>query len=233
MRSPATVIRRIISIVCWMATGWSHLRSKWRRCCIISILMCWALTPRGSLLLICYAAIGLPLIYLPWIFLSLKKRLETILSLPSDKTPGPNGFTGRFYKTCWHIIKYDLLDALFTLHHGNTHQLGHLNSAYLTLIPKKVDASTSADYMPISLIHSFAKLISKILANRLTPHLYRLVAANQSAFVRGRSIHDNYMLVQQSIKSLHRKRLSLKLDITKGAFGRAPTAPLPARITPT
>jgi hypothetical protein len=44
------------------------------------------------------------------------------------------------------------------------------------------------------------------------------VAANQSAFIRGRSIHDNFMLVQQSIKFLHKKIISsllLKLDIFK------------------
>jgi hypothetical protein len=44
------------------------------------------------------------------------------------------------------------------------------------------------------------------------------VASNQSAFVRGRSIHDNFMLVQHSIKSLHKKRVSsllLELDISK------------------
>jgi hypothetical protein len=86
------------------------------------------------------------------------------------------------------------------------------------LIPKKADALSARDFQPISLIHSFAKLVTKLLANRLGPHLQKLVAANQSAFVKGRSIHDNYMMVQHSIKSLHKKRVSslfLKLDISK------------------
>jgi len=60
------------------------------------------------------------------------------------------------------------------------------------------------DFRPISLIHSLAKLIAKILANRLAPFLDSLVATNQSAFIRGRCIHDNYMLVQQTIKILFR-----------------------------
>jgi photosystem II cytochrome b559 subunit alpha len=76
---------------------------------------------------------------------------------------------------------------------------------YFTLIPKKVDALTAMAYRPISLIHSFVKMVTKLLANRLGPHLQELVAANQSAFVRGRSIHDSYMMVQHSIKSLHKK----------------------------
>ena len=31
---------------------------------------------------------------------------KTICSLPSNKAPGPDGFTGKFYKVCWPIIKY-------------------------------------------------------------------------------------------------------------------------------
>jgi exonuclease III len=124
-----------------------------------------------------------------------KEVRDTIGALPSDKAPGPDGFTGKFYKCCWHIIKSDLLAAINSLHQGITHKLGLLNSAYLTLLPKKVDALFARDFRPISLIHSFAKLVTKMLANRLGPYLQELVASNQSAFVRGRSIHDNFMLV--------------------------------------
>lgn len=57
-----------------------------------------------------------------------------------------------------------------------------------------------ADYRPISLVHSFAKIISKILANRLAPELSHIISANQSAFLKKRSIHDNFVYVQQLIK---------------------------------
>jgi hypothetical protein len=78
-----------------------------------------------------------------------------------------------------------------------------LNTAYITLLPKKVDAVEIKDFWPISLIHSFAKLVTKLLASTL---------------VRGRKIHDNFMLVQQMVKSLHNKKeahILLKLDISK------------------
>jgi hypothetical protein len=46
-----------------------------------------------------------------------------------------------------------------------------LNSAYITLIPKKSDAEQVKDFRRISLVHSFAKLVTKCLANRLASRL--------------------------------------------------------------
>ena len=37
---------------------------------------------------------------------------KTICSLPSNKAPGPDGFTGKFYKVCWPIIKTDIMAAI-------------------------------------------------------------------------------------------------------------------------
>ena len=108
---------------------------------------------------------------------------ETIKTLPKDKALGPDGYTGRFYKECWSIIKADVMAVIITLQQGNARGLGLLNAAYITLIPKKADAVLAKDFRPISLVHSFAKLVTKILANRLTPHLSSMVAANQSAFI--------------------------------------------------
>jgi len=143
---------------------------------------------------------------------------ETIKSMPLDRAPGPDGYTGRFYKACWQVIRADLMAAIITVQQGQARRLGLLNVAYITLIPKKNDAVAAKDFRPISLVHSFGKLLTKILANRLAPLLDSLVSSNQSAFVRGRCIHDNFILVQQTVKVLHRQKvpsLFLKLDISK------------------
>ena len=93
-----------------------------------------------------------------------------------------------------------------------------LNSAYSTLLPKRLDAEQVKDFRHKSLVHSFAKLVTKILANRLASRLDKMVSPNQSAFIKKRFIQDNYMLVQQTVRFLHSQkqpRLLLKLDITK------------------
>ena len=74
------------------------------------------------------------------------------------------------------------------------------------------------DYRPISLIHSFAKLLAKVLARRLAPHMNDLVRHNQSAFIQSRLIHENYKAVHLSAKLLHRSKVPsalLKVDIAK------------------
>jgi hypothetical protein len=62
------------------------------------------------------------------------------------------------------------------------------------------------------------KLFSKILTNRLAPHLDKLVHAGQSTFIKGRCIHDNFKFVHASSKLLHARRLSrllITVDIAR------------------
>ena len=40
------------------------------------------------------------------------KVWASIQQMPSDKAPGLDGFTGLFYKHCWHIIKVDIMHAI-------------------------------------------------------------------------------------------------------------------------
>lgn len=103
---------------------------------------------------------------------------DTIKVLPCDKAPGPDGFTGRFYKTAWSVIKVDFMAVVSRLMQGDVSRLYLLNSAYITLLPKKAEAVEVKDFWPISLIHSFAKIISKLLANQLSKRLSGLVSPN-------------------------------------------------------
>jgi hypothetical protein len=141
-----------------------------------------------------------------------------INDMPNDKAPGPDGFTALFYKKAWDIIKQDVMlavNAFWALDYRSFH---HLNDAYMILLKKKSNPAVIKDYRPISLIHSFGKLITKCLARRLATVLDRLVLNNQTAFIKGRSIHDNVRSVQLTCKALHQRQSScllLKIDIAK------------------
>jgi hypothetical protein len=63
--------------------------------------------------------------------------------------------------------------------------LQHLNSAHIVLIPKKSDATCIADYRPINLTHSIAKLFSKCLARRLALELNDLISRGRVFSLKG------------------------------------------------
>jgi hypothetical protein len=74
------------------------------------------------------------------------------------------------------------------------------------------------DYQPFSLIHSFGKLVSKGQTLCLAPFMGSLVQPNQTTFIKGRRIHDNFRSVQLYYRWLHVKHHScilLKVDIAK------------------
>uniref|UniRef100_A0A452YA33 Reverse transcriptase domain-containing protein n=1 Tax=Aegilops tauschii subsp. strangulata TaxID=200361 RepID=A0A452YA33_AEGTS len=96
----------------------------------------------------------------------------------------------------------------------------HLNQALLTLLPKRADASTLGDYRPISLIHLVVKIFAKVRSLRLAPKLDNLVSRNKNAFIPGRCLHDNLVLVKQTTGLLHQlgaHRVMLKLDLTRAS----------------
>lgn len=149
---------------------------------------------------------------------SLEELQGAISDIAAEKAPGPDGFIGLFFKKCWHTIKVDLLNAVNQMSALDGKQWSLLNSAFIVLIPKKDNALRPQDYRPISLTHSVAKILGKLLASRVAPQLQHIISVSQSAFLKGRSIQDNFLYVQNLIQSLHRDKkptLFLKLDIAK------------------
>lgn len=100
---------------------------------------------------------------------------KVIKEMPREKAPGPDGYTGAFFHECWDIIKSDVHHVFHQLSQLRGDLFNLLNSASVVLIPKKERSVKVGDYRTISLIHSLAKIFSKILANRLAPRLSQIV----------------------------------------------------------
>ncbi|KAM0889934.1 hypothetical protein ACQ4PT_027390 [Festuca glaucescens] len=62
--------------------------------------------------------------------------LLAIKDLPGDRAPGPDGFTGSFFKTCWTTIKNDIMAAFQAVHSGRAHGFEKINNAFVILFPK-------------------------------------------------------------------------------------------------
>nr|GFA92170.1 RNA-directed DNA polymerase, eukaryota [Tanacetum cinerariifolium] len=105
-------------------------------------------------------------------------------------------------------------DALF---HQGSFPKG-VNSYFIILIPKTLNANMVKDYSPISLIGSMHKIISKILANRLVVVLGGLVNEIQSAFVADKQILDGLFIFNELVQWCKKKKkqsLVFKVDFEK------------------
>ena len=108
--------------------------------------------------------------------------------------------------------------ALQAFYEGDMRGLPAINKAIVTLLSKKDGAVDVKDFRLVSMEHGIIKIIDKILEARLAVELPALVGKHQSAFVKGRSIHDNFMLVQctaRRLLALNTPTVMIKLDISK------------------
>lgn len=148
----------------------------------------------------------------------LKKALDC---MEPDKAPGPDGFTARFFQSCWSSINKDLL-RMVRKSQSCSKIGGSTNSAFLALLPKEKGASDFSRFRPISLCNTSYKLITKIISIRLKNILPDIISENQGGFIKGRKILDNIVLVQEAVhSSCHRKEkgMVIKIDLAN-AFDR-------------
>lgn len=110
-------------------------------------------------------------LHLPWLNMqgldmpfSEQEIWAAVKESPAEKAPGPDGFKGKFFRSCWHLIKVDILRVFNKFYHLAGHNFSALNEAVIALLPKKNGASEISHYRPISLIHSVVKLITKVLS---------------------------------------------------------------------
>lgn len=150
--------------------------------------------------------------------LAIEELDEAVKPMPRGKSPGIDGLTVEFYSFFWQDIRLMLFSAYLECI-SLTNLSPTMKQGLITLIPKpNKDKLLLENWRPITLLCNDYKLLAHVYANRLNECLNHLVDECQSAFIKGRNIHNHIRLVLDMIDYRHlikTESLVLFLDFYK------------------
>lgn len=154
------------------------------------------------------------LVRLAW----MEEMKEVVFAMDGESVVGPNGFTNKFFTFAWDVVSHDVFEAVVSFFYG--HELPRsIASTLIVLLPKVSSPQDFSQFRPISLCNFVNEVISKILVAQLAKVLLSIIFPQQSGFVKGRQIFDNFLLAQELVSDIHRNNrggnVVLKLDMAK------------------
>ncbi|XP_042505477.1 uncharacterized protein LOC122082041 [Macadamia integrifolia] len=143
---------------------------------------------------------------------------NAIWDLDPDSSPGPDGYSGAFFRHCWELIGFDVCRAVKNFFSSGTLPKG-INNSFLVLIPKMEGATSLDKFRPICMQNFFCKILSKVMATRLSSLLPKLISEEQGAFQKGKVIQTNISLASELANLMFECSrgggMGIKIDIQK------------------
>ena len=130
--------------------------------------------------------------------ITVQEMRVALASMASNKSPGVDGIAVEFYRRFWSLLESDLLDvyhaALSNGRLGTSQRTG-----VIILLHKKGERRDLKNWRPISLLSVDYKILTKLLASRLTSVLQTIVHEDQTCCVPERSIRDSCRVLQDTV----------------------------------
>ncbi|XP_073351898.1 uncharacterized protein [Aegilops tauschii subsp. strangulata] len=117
----------------------------------------------------------------------------------------------------WPAVADDL-QRLFDDVHRSVASLDGINRALIALLPKKEGVPGPGDFRPVSLQNGDVKILCWGLTSGLQLQIGAIIDEDQSGFLSGRSISENFVYAAELVQCCHRRgapTLVFKLDFAK------------------
>ena len=124
-----------------------------------------------------------------------KEVADALKKTKGSNSPGPDGLPYDLYKKYKDLFSPVLAGIFSAVGRLGVTPTGFLDGVISTLF-KKGDRTLPCNYRPITLLNTDYRLLAKVLAARLGRVLKGVVSSEQTAFLAGRNIGENIMLLK-------------------------------------
>ncbi|XP_027169406.1 uncharacterized protein LOC113769130 [Coffea eugenioides] len=149
---------------------------------------------------------------------SLTEVKNIVFAMDGESAAGPDGFTGKFFTFAWDVMASDIYRAVVSFF-CDAELPRSITATSIVLLPKVENPQDFKHFRPISLCNFTNKIISKLLSARLAITLPPIISPQQSGFVQGRQITDNFLLAQELVADIRKSNrggnMVIKLDMMK------------------
>ena len=132
--------------------------------------------------------------------IELKEITKALQKMSNNKSPGPDGLPKEYYVVNFEHIKYDLLGVYheMSLHDVLPHEF---TTGIIKLLYKKGNSEELKNWRPISLLNVDLKILTSIIATRLSEISNKIIGEHQKCGVKGRYIFENNILIENILNN--------------------------------